>query len=139
MPLYRANNHYRSTSPEFSVWTHNLKGLQTDQTFKPQGCVSCSPVPAIIAGAGNQFADIYAYATDRDFLVVGGSEPSVGLGGWLTGGGHSPVGAMYGLGVDNVLEMEIVTPAGNLITANECQNSDIFWAMRGVRYDCPFV
>lgn len=57
---------------------------------------------------------------------------SVGLGGWLTGGGHSPVGALYGLGVDNVLEMQIVTPTGDLVTANECQNPDLFWAFRGV-------
>lgn len=39
--------------------------------------------------------------------------------------------AEYGMGADNILQADIVTPAGELITANECQNSDIFWAIRG--------
>ena len=65
-------------------------------------------------------------------LVVGGAEPSVGVGGYMTGGGHSPLGVKFGLAVDNVLEMEVVLPLGEVTTANECQNSDIFWAMKGV-------
>lgn len=40
----------------------------------------------------------------------------------------SPV---YGLGVDRVLEIDIVTPDGQVRTANSCQNSDLFWALRG--------
>jgi FAD/FMN-containing dehydrogenase len=39
---------------------------------------------------------------------------------------------MYGLGVDNVLEMEVVTPTGRLIVANPYHNADLFWAMKGV-------
>jgi hypothetical protein len=30
-----------------------------------------------------------------------------------------------------VLEIELVTAGGEIITANECQNQDYFWAMRG--------
>ena len=33
---------------------------------------------------------------------------------------------------DQVLEMEIVTPGGHILTIDECQNEDLFWAMRGV-------
>jgi FAD/FMN-containing dehydrogenase len=65
-------------------------------------------------------------------LVTAGDSPTVGLGGYLTSGGHSPVGAKHGLAVDNVVEMQIVTPGGDLLTANECQNEDLFWAMKGV-------
>jgi hypothetical protein len=36
------------------------------------------------------------------------------------------------MGADQVLEMEIVTPRGEILTINECQNQDLFWAMRGV-------
>ena len=39
--------------------------------------------------------------------------------------------AQYGMGADNIIQTDIVTPTGDLITANECQNSDIFWAIRG--------
>lgn len=37
----------------------------------------------------------------------------------------------YGQGADNILQAAIVTPNGDLITANECQNEDIYWAIRG--------
>jgi hypothetical protein len=37
----------------------------------------------------------------------------------------------YGLGADQVLEIELVNADGEIITANECQNTDYFWAMRG--------
>lgn len=47
------------------------------------------------------------------------------------GGGHSVLSPVYGLGVDRVLQYKIVTPDGQLRTANECQNSDLFWALRG--------
>jgi len=35
------------------------------------------------------------------------------------------------MGADNVLEATIVTPRGEVLVANECQNSDIFFAIRG--------
>ena len=56
---------------------------------------------------------------------------TVGLGGYITGGGHSLLAPHYGLAIDQVLELEMVTPKGEIITANECQNQDLFWAMRG--------
>ena len=43
-------------------------------------------------------------------------------------GAFSP---QYGLGVDNVLEFQIVTSSGDFLTANSYQNEDLFWALRG--------
>ena len=63
---------------------------------------------------------------------MGGNSATVGVGGYLTGGGHSALSATYGLAADQVLEMEMVTPGGDILTLNECQNEDLFWAMRGV-------
>ena len=34
------------------------------------------------------------------------------------GGGHSPLGPTYGLGVDQILEVEVIGPDGSLIIAN---------------------
>lgn len=34
------------------------------------------------------------------------------------------------MGVDNVLEVDIVTPDGQLQTISECSNPDLFWAVR---------
>jgi hypothetical protein len=76
--------------------------------------------------------DIYAKAAQYGRIVVAGMDPNVGIGGYITGGGHSPISAQYGLAADQVLEMEIVTPDGEVVTANEATNIDLFWAMRGV-------
>jgi FAD/FMN-containing dehydrogenase len=71
-------------------------------------------------------------AQQRNLTIVGGGAGTVGVGGYLTGGGHSFFSATYGMAADQVLEMEMVTPGGNILTVNECQNQDLFWAMRGV-------
>ena len=76
--------------------------------------------------------DIYAEAAQHGRIIVGGMDPNVGIGGYITGGGHSPVSGRYGLAADQVLEVEMITPDGNLIIANEAINTDMFWAMRGV-------
>lgn len=51
--------------------------------------------------------------------------------GWATGGGHGLATGTYGMGADNIIEAEIVTPAGDLATANAFQHEDLFWAIRG--------
>lgn len=91
------------------------------------------PTESVTVESGAQWAQLYAQSGARKLMLVGGASISVGVGGYLTGGGHGPLSSLYGLGADNVLEMEVVTPDAKLIVANECQNSDYFWALRGVR------
>lgn len=38
---------------------------------------------------------------------------------------------VYGLGVDNIREVELVLPDGQVINASRCQNEDLFFAIRG--------
>jgi len=65
-------------------------------------------------------------------MLVSGASRTVSIGGFLSNGGHGSLSAKYGLGADMVLEIEGVTADGKLFKANECQNKDLFWAMRGV-------
>lgn len=53
------------------------------------------------------------------------------IGGYLQGGGHGPASHTFGLGTDQVLEYQVVLASGELVTANACQNSDLFSALRG--------
>ncbi len=46
---------------------------------------------------------------------------------------------LYGLVADNFLEMTIVTADGSIVTANERQNADLFWAMRGAGHNFGIV
>jgi hypothetical protein len=68
----------------------------------------------------------------QNLTVLGAGEESVVYSGYVTGGGHSALALSFRLSADVVLEMEMVTPGGDILTVNECQNRDLFWAMRGV-------
>ena len=48
-----------------------------------------------------------------------------------TGGAHSPISSWYGMGADQVLEMEVVTADGEYRIINEKAYPELFWAMRG--------
>ena len=49
----------------------------------------------------------------------------------MQGGGHGPATHDFGLGADQVLEVQVVLASGETVTANACQNSDLFFAIRG--------
>jgi FAD/FMN-containing dehydrogenase len=75
---------------------------------------------------------LYSEAGRRKKVVVGGMDYDVSIGGYMLAGGHSPLSTMYGLAADQLLEAEIITPTGEALTVNKCQNQDLFWAIRGV-------
>jgi FAD/FMN-containing dehydrogenase len=128
---------YRSSAPNsLSIWTHHIRGLSFHQGFKPQGCKYSIDAHAITAAAGMQMLELNEQAHLRNLTFVSGGAGSGGSGGYLTGGGHAALSSTYGLAADQVLEMEIVTPGGEILTINECQDTDLFWAMRGV--GCTF-
>ncbi|KAF2668007.1 FAD-binding domain-containing protein [Microthyrium microscopicum] len=123
----------RSVQPNsLSIWTHHLKTTQWhEKSFSPKGCDLVIDGPAVTAGSGSQWGELNAEADKRKLALVSGGFNSVSLGGFLSNGGHGGLSAKYGFGADMVLQIELVTPSGEIITANECQNTDYFWAMRG--------
>jgi hypothetical protein len=54
-----------------------------------------------------------------------------GIGGLALHGGYGLLTRYYGLTVDNILQVEIVTGKGEILIANEKENTDLFWAVRG--------
>ncbi|TID15255.1 FAD-binding domain-containing protein [Venturia nashicola] len=123
----------RSTQPySLSIWTHGLKGMRWfDASFSPSGCKISIPGPAVTVGSGSQWGEVFDAAQGRNIGLVGGNFKSVSVGGHISGGGHGLLSAKYGLAADNVLEITLVNANGEAIIANECQNSEYFWAMRG--------
>ncbi|KAJ6561924.1 hypothetical protein B0H19DRAFT_1143029 [Mycena capillaripes] len=121
----------RSSAPgSLALWTHNLKNISYNASFIPEGC--SKPNPALTVGAGVQWQQAYQFADAHNFTIVGGTDRTVGVsGGWVQGGGHSALSNTMGMGVDRVLEFKIITPDGELHVANACQNTDLFWALRG--------
>jgi FAD/FMN-containing dehydrogenase len=56
---------------------------------------------------------------------------TTGVGGITLGGGVGHLARTFGLSLDNVLEVDVVLSDGRFVTANEQQNADLFWALRG--------
>ena len=63
--------------------------------------------------------------------TVLGQCPSVGVGGFLLGGGVGPLMSKYGLGCDNILGAELVLADGRQVRASAHENPDLYWAIRG--------
>ncbi|KAL5115093.1 hypothetical protein ACEQ8H_007008 [Pleosporales sp. CAS-2024a] len=113
----------------FSLWTHGLKDIAYfDNYVDDSGYTG----PAIKAGAGVQAFELYKFANDKGVVAVAGEGQTVGVfGGYIQGGGHSPLSSLYGMAADHVLGFEVVTPLGDFVTANSSSNQDLFWALRG--------
>ncbi|KAL4942348.1 hypothetical protein BDV06DRAFT_211930 [Aspergillus oleicola] len=123
----------RSSGPDaFALWTHNIQPpIELTKGFVPEKCTD-DVGDVITFGAGQQFGGVYEFANAHGYRVVGGTSPSVGIaGGWTAAGGHSMLSNELGLGVDNVQQIKAVLPNGKYVTANRCQNQDIFFALRG--------
>ena len=64
------------------------------------------------------------------FFPAGHCE-GVCIGGYLLQGGYGWNGCKMGIACQSVIGMDIVTADGELVYADERQNSDLFWAARG--------
>lgn len=76
--------------------------------------------------------EILNAAAEKNITIITGADPNVGIGGWITGGGHGPLTSKYGLGADQVVAMEVVTADGRFLRIDENNHGGLFWAMRGV-------
>jgi FAD/FMN-containing dehydrogenase len=61
----------------------------------------------------------------------GGRVTTTGVGGFTIGGGYGWTSTKFGLTADNLVSADVVTADGELVTASETKNPDLFWALRG--------
>jgi FAD/FMN-containing dehydrogenase len=83
------------------------------------------------AQAGLTAGEYTAAAGAHGLATPFGDTGSVGLSGLTLGGGIGWLVRKYGLAIDALVSVEIVTADGRLITASEDEHSDLFWAVRG--------
>ena len=73
---------------------------------------------------------------DRETQAFGLAVPSgivthTGIAGLTLGGGIGWLQRKYGLTIDNLLSVDLMTASGELVTASAEQNPELFWGVRG--------
>ncbi|MBV8986250.1 MAG: FAD-binding oxidoreductase [Acidimicrobiia bacterium] len=63
--------------------------------------------------------------------TTGGVVSTTGVAGLTLGGGLGWLMGKYGMAVDNVRSVEVVDAEGQILTADDNENPDLYWALRG--------
>lgn len=84
-----------------------------------------------VVGAGATWGQVDGATYPHGLATPGGTVSSVGVAGFSLGGGSGWLTRKHGLAVDNVQAARIVTASGEIVRADERENPDLFWAIRG--------
>ncbi|MFF0309691.1 FAD-binding oxidoreductase [Streptosporangium sp. NPDC004379] len=96
------------------------------------GAVEVDPVRRVARiPAGTRWGVVAKAAAPYGLAVAHGSSPTVGVVGYLLGGGLSFYGRKVGLAANGVRAVDLVTADGELRRVDLSSDPDLFWALRG--------
>jgi len=82
-------------------------------------------------GPGATLGDLDHEAQAFNLIVPAGINSITGVAGLTLGGGFGWISRKYGMTVDSLRAVDLVTAEGELVHASETDNPDLFWAVRG--------
>ena len=82
-------------------------------------------------GAGTEWIEVTAPASEHGLAPLAGSSPDVGVAGYVLGGGLSWLARRHGLAANSLRAAEVVTAAGEIVRTDPDHDPELFWALRG--------
>ncbi len=98
----------------------NMKGIRVDRDARTAR-----------AEPGLRWVEFDRETQAVGLATTGGTIGDTGIAGLTLGGGFGWLEGKFGMTVDNLVGAEVVLADGRLVRANEQENDDLFWALRG--------
>jgi FAD/FMN-containing dehydrogenase len=117
--------------------SHSVPGFGTGDDavvidLSPMQGVEVDPGARSARAQGGATWGVFNDATHAHGLATtGGIISTTGIGGLTLGGGIGYLCRGFGLSCDNLRAAQVVTADGRILTADEHENEDLFWAIRG--------
>jgi FAD/FMN-containing dehydrogenase len=80
---------------------------------------------------GATLADLDEATQAHGLATPVGINSTTGIAGLTLGGGFGWLTRKYGMTIDNLVSVDVITAEGKKIRASETDNADLFWAIRG--------
>ncbi|ESK95421.1 fad binding domain-containing protein [Moniliophthora roreri MCA 2997] len=103
----------------FVVDLSKMRGIQVDLA---QNLVKLQP--------GTTWEEVFKVLDPQNITVAAGRVSSVGVGGFLMGGGISFTSYERGFASDSIINYEVVLADGTIVEANANSHPDLYWALK---------
>jgi FAD/FMN-containing dehydrogenase len=117
--------------------SHSAPGFATTEgglviDLSPLKAIHVDPARRIAwVQPGVLWGELDAATQEHGLAVTGGRVSSTGVAGFTIGSGSGWLERKMGLAADNLRAARVLTADGQIVTASETENADLFWALRG--------
>ncbi|UTM59760.1 FAD-binding oxidoreductase [Photobacterium sp. CCB-ST2H9] len=105
-------------------------GLMIDMSLMNAVHVNPNTQRAVVE-PGCTLGDVDAAVQKHALATPLGINSTTGIAGLTLGGGFGWLSRLYGMTIDNLLSVHVVTANGTQLKASETENADLFWGVRG--------
>ena len=116
---------------------HSVAGMSTNEgglvvDVRPMKSITVDRDNRTVSvGAGVTWGEFDRATQEHGLACTGGRASTTGVAGFTLGGGSGWLERSYGFACDNLVSVDLVTAAGERVTASARENPELFWALHG--------